>query len=222
MIHRIRPLFPLLMLFSGIAILWAQVIPEGKKIISIEVTMEGPKTLGKSFLLQNLQIEEGMAYDPSSIDKSIRNLVATGAVDDVKVFYDPKNSTDKGVALIFKVRAKPRIKKISFLGNKKLSDKKLEKTISLSVGDMFDDSDFKADQVLIEELYTDKGYWSASVSSDLQTAKTTNDVSIVFKITENEKRKIKQIKFVGNKLLSTKSLLEEMETSTLEVLEILV
>jgi len=157
MIYRIRPLFPLIMLFSGIAILWAQVVPEGKQIISIEVAMEGPKTLGKSFLLQNLQVEEGMPYDPSSIDKSIRNLVATGAVDDVKVFYDPKNSTDKGVALIFKVRAKPRIQKISFLGNKKLSNKKLEKTISLSVGDLFNDSDFKADQVLIEELYTDKG-----------------------------------------------------------------
>ena len=214
MIHRIRPLFPLIMLFSGIAILWAQVVPEGKEILSIEVVMEGPKTLGKSFLLQNLQVEEGMAYDPSSIDKSIRNLVATGAVDDVKVFYDPKNSTDKGVALIFKVRAKPRIKQISFLGNKKLSNKKLEKTISLSVGDLFDDSDFKADQVLIEELYTDKGYWNASVSSELKTLKGSNDVSIHFKIIENEKRKIKRIKFVGNNLLPAKTLLGEMETAT--------
>ncbi len=213
MIQRIRPLFPLIMLFSGIAILWAQVVPEGKQIISIEVAMEGPKTLGKSFLLQNLQVEEGMPYDPSSIDKSIRNLVATGAVDDVKVFYDPKNSTDKGVALIFKVRAKPRIQKISFLGNKKLSNKKLEKTISLSVGDLFNDSDFKADQVLIEELYTDKGYWNASVSSELKTLKGSNNVSIIFKITENEKRKIKRIEFVGNNLLPAKTLLEEMETA---------
>ena len=80
MIHRLRPIFPLIMLFSCIAFLWAQVVPAGKKITSIEITLEGPNTLGKSFLLQNLQVEEGMVYDPTSIDKSIRNLIATGSV----------------------------------------------------------------------------------------------------------------------------------------------
>ena len=104
------------MLFSCIALLWAQVVPAGKKITSIEITLEGPNTLGKSFLLQNLQVEEGMIYDPTSIDKSIRNLIATGSVDDVKVFYDPDKSSEKGGALIFKVKAKPRVRKILFMG----------------------------------------------------------------------------------------------------------
>ena len=213
MIHRLRPIFPLIMLFSCIALLWAQVVPVGKKITSIEITLEGPNTLGKSFLLQNLQVEEGMVYDPTSIDKSIRNLIATGSVDDVKVFYDPDKSSEKGVALIFKVRAKPRVRKILFMGNDKLSDKKLEKTITLSVGDLFDDSTFKADQVAIEELYLRKGYLNASTSSEIKKVSNNVGVDVIFKIEENEKRKIKKIEFSGNEVLSAKKLLKEMETA---------
>ena len=165
MISRVRSIFPVLMLLSCIVLLWSQVVPSGKKISSIEISLDGPKTLGKSFLLQNLQVEVGMIYDPNSIDKSIRNLIATGSVDDVKVFYDPKKSSAEGVALIFKVKAKARISQIRFSGNDKLSDKKLEKTISLTVGDLFDDSEFKSDQLALEKLYLEKGYWNAKISS---------------------------------------------------------
>ena len=44
---------------------------------SIEVELKGPQTL-VNFILQNLQVEEGIPYDPALIDKSIRNLIATG------------------------------------------------------------------------------------------------------------------------------------------------
>ena len=89
------------LLFCGIILLWSQANPDGKKISSIEIQLKGPQTLGKSFILQNLQVEEGIPYDPTSIDKSIRNLIATGSVDDVKVFIDPDKSTSSEVALFF-------------------------------------------------------------------------------------------------------------------------
>ena len=213
MISRVRSIFPVLMLLSCIVLLWSQVVPSGKKISSIEISLDGPKTLGKSFLLQNLQVEVGMIYDPNSIDKSIRNLIATGSVDDVKVFYDPKKSSAEGVALIFKVKAKARISQIRFSGNDKLSDKKLEKTISLTVGDLFDDSEFKSDQLALEKLYLEKGYWNAKISSDLKKTNANGGIEILFKIEENEKRKIRRIEFVGNSKLSSKELLAEMETA---------
>ncbi len=208
-----RSFFPLVLLFSCIAILWSQVVPNGKKISSIEIILEGPNTLGKSFLRQNLQIEEGLAYEPSSIDKSIRNLMATGSVDDVKVFIDAEKTTSNEVALVFRVRAKARVVKITFEGNDKLSDKKLEKTISLDVGDLFDESDIKGDQILIEEKYLEKGFWNSSVQSDIKRSEDGKGVSIIFILKENEKRKIRRIEFTGNQKLSSKKLLNEMETA---------
>ena len=115
----LRSIFPFIFLLSGIIILWSQVIPDGKTISSISVQLEGPDTIGKSFILQNLQIETGIPYKSNAIDKSITNLMETGAIDDVKVFLDPDLTTDSEVALVFKVRTKSRIGKIIFEGNKK-------------------------------------------------------------------------------------------------------
>ena len=122
------PLSPFLFLLPGLALLWSQAsISDGKTISEIRIELDGPKTLGKSFILQNLQIETGIPFVGSAIDKSIANLMETGAIDDVRVFIDPDSSTDEEVVLVFKVRTKPRIGEIKFSGNDDLSNRKLER-----------------------------------------------------------------------------------------------
>jgi len=211
--NKIRYLFPFLFLLSGMMILWSQVVPDGKTISSISIELEGPDTIGKSFILQNLQIETGIPYKSNAIDKSITNLMATGAIDDVKVFLDPEISTEQEVALVFKVYTKARIGTITFEGNNKLSDRKLEKEIEISIGELLDESEIKADQRALEELYLEKGFWNSQVDSQIITKEEGRSVSVVFKIIENEKRKIGKIIFEGNKNISDKKLLKEMETA---------
>jgi len=194
-------------------ILWSQVVPDGKTISSISIELEGPDTIGKSFILQNLQIETGIPYKSNAIDKSITNLMATGAIDDVKVFLDPEISTEQEVALVFKVYTKSRIGTIIFEGNDKLSDRKLEKEIEISIGELLDESEIKADQRALKELYLEKGFWNSQVDSQIITKEEGRSVSVVFKIIENEKRKIGKIIFEGNKNISDKKLLKEMETA---------
>ncbi|NBQ02841.1 MAG: outer membrane protein assembly factor BamA, partial [Opitutae bacterium] len=89
-----RTFFPYIFFLFGLVLLWAQVSPDGKKISGIEIQLVGPKTLGESFILQNLQVEKGIPYDASSIDKSIRNLISTGSVEDVRVFLDSDKSDE--------------------------------------------------------------------------------------------------------------------------------
>ena len=211
--NKIRSLFPILFLLSGMMILWSQVVPDGKTISSISIELEGPDTIGKSFILQNLQIEKGIPYKSNAIDKSITNLMATGAIDDVKVFLDPEISTEQEVALVFKVYTKSRIGTIIFEGNDKLSDRKLEKEIEISIGELLDESEIKADQRALKELYLEKGFWNSQVDSQIITKEEGRSVSVVFKIIENEKRKIGKIIFEGNKNISDKKLLKEMETA---------
>lgn len=211
--NKMRSLFPFLFLLSGMMILWSQVVPDGKIISSISIELEGPDTIGKSFILQNLQIETGIPYKSNAIDKSITNLMATGAIDDVKVFLDPEISTEQEVALVFKVYTKARIGTIIFEGNNKLSDRKLEKEIEISIGELLDESEIKADQRALEELYLEKGFWNSQVDSQIRTKEGGRSVSVVFKIIENEKRKIGKIIFEGNKNILDKKLLKEMETA---------
>ena len=123
---------------------------------------------------------DGDSFVGSAIDKSISNLMATGAIDDVKVFIDPANSTDEEVVLVFKVRTKPRIGEIKFSGNDELSNRKLEKEIEISVGELFDEAELKSDQIALEELYLEKGFGirgSKVKSSKCQTTKTLDRFS---------------------------------------------
>ena len=210
----LRSLSPLLFLLPGLALLWSQAsVSDGKTISEIRIELDGPKTLGNSFILQNLQIETGIPFVGSAIDKSIANLMATGAIDDVKVFIDPESSTDEQVVLVFKVRTKPRIGEIKFSGNDELSNRKLEKEIEISVGELFDEAEIKADQIALEELYLEKGFWNSRIESEVKQMSDNKNVSIVFRIVENEKRKIRKISFEGNENLSARKLLKEMETA---------
>ena len=117
------------------------------------------------------------------------------------------------MALVFKVYTKSRIGTIIFEGNDKLSDRKLEKEIEISIGELLDESEIKADQRALKELYLEKGFWNSQVDSQIITKEEGRSVSVVFTIIENEKRKIGKIIFEGNKNISDKKLLKEMETA---------
>ena len=208
-----RKFFPYIFFLLGLVILWAQVSPEGKRITDIEIQLIGPKTLGESFILQNLQIEKGITYEATAIDKSIRNLISTGSVEDVRVFLNSEKSDADEVALTFKVWTKARIGKILFEGNKKLSSRKLENMISLKEGDLLDESILKEDQNLISEKYLEKGYWNSSVDVSVDRGNGEVPVNIRYKIVEGEKRTISKILFSGNEALDSKKLLKVMETA---------
>ena len=209
----VRTFLPYSFFLFGLALLWAQVSPDGKKIREIEVKLVGPKTLSESFILQNLQVEKGILYDASSIDKSIRNLISTGSVDDVRVFLDSDKSDENNVVLIFKVWTKSRIGKIYFNGNEKFSVRKLEKTISLKEGDLLDEATLKEDQNLVAEKYLEKGYWNSSIDVKIDRDDGLSPVTISYNIEEGQKRTISKILFEGNTYLETNKLLKVMETA---------
>jgi outer membrane protein insertion porin family len=201
-------------LFAGMFCLHAQGSYEGKSISKIDVNIFGPPTVGKSYIKQNLQVEEDGIYKSVSIDKSIRNLMDTGTIKDVKVFIDPERTDKDGLCVIFKVTTKPRIEKIIFNGNDELNDKKLLKTVSLKIGDLFDESKAKSDKISLEDLYLEKGFWNSSISYQVLSSQSdSSKIVLQFDVEENDSRKIRKILFYGNTQLSDGELLDVMETA---------
>ena len=201
-------------LFAGMLGLHGQGSYEGRSISKIDVNIFGPPTVGKSYIKQNLQVEEGGIYKSVSIDKSIRNLMDTGTIKDVKVFIDPERTDKDGLCVIFKVTTKPRIEKIIFNGNDELNDKKLLKTVSLKIGDLFDESKAKSDKISLEDLYLEKGFWNSSISYQVLSSQSDSSTIVLqFDVEENDSRKIRKILFSGNTQLSDGELLDVMETA---------
>jgi len=192
---------------------WAFSFGDTKKIHSINIILQGPRTVSESFIRQNLQVEEGAIFRESAIDKSIRNLMDSGTIQDVKVYLDPDAENDDKVALVFKVKTRSRVGEISFNGNDKISDKKLFKSISTKLGQMLDLSKINADLKVLEDLYLEKGYWKIKIKSQVTQSSEQDEAKLVFEILENEKRKISKISFLGNTNLKKDKLLDVMETA---------
>ena len=208
-------LFTSLLCFSVcVATLIADSYSGGKTISTIQIEISGPPTVGESYVKQNLQVQEGDLYKTSSIDKSIRNLMETGSIRDVKVFKDSVSSKNDDVALVFKVVTKPRIEEIRFNGNDELSDKQLLKSISAEVGELYDEAKVKSDILSLESLYLEKGFWNSDVSYQVLRGVEEPEKKILsFFIEENELRKIRRILFSGNVALDDGELLDAMETA---------
>ena len=209
-----RLLTSLLCFSVCVATLIADSYSGGKTISTIKIEISGPPTVGESYVKQNLQVQEGDLYKTSSIDKSIRNLMETGSIRDVKVFKDPVSSKNDDVALVFKVVTKPRIEEIRFNGNDELSDKQLLKSISAEVGELYDEAKVKSDILSLESLYLEKGFWNSDVSYQVLRGEKESEKRILsFFIEENELRKIRRILFSGNIALDDGELLDAMETA---------
>ena len=202
------------LLLAGLTVLsFAQVDPTGKRIVEIRINIQGPRTIGESFVRENLQVEVGAEYHSGAVDKSIRNLMATRTVDDVRVFLDNEHPDPDSVTLVFRVSTKPRIGEIRFEGNDKLTRRKLAKSIESESGELLDEALIKSDERALAELYLDKGYWDSSVESKILLGKGVRSAVVVFRIVENERRKIRKILFNGNEHLSRRFLQKQMETT---------
>ena len=208
-----KQIFLIALFWLGLFNIHGQESFEGKRISLIIVDITGPLTVGKSYIKQNLQVEEGSIYSSSSIDKSIRNLMGTGSVQDVKVFIDPSKSNQQGLAVVFKVATKPRIEEILFQGNVELSDKKLLKSITSQVGELLDESVAKADKISLEDLYLEKGFWNSQVNYQILDSEGNQSKILRFDVVENDIRKIRKISFAGNNQLKDSELLDVMETA---------
>jgi outer membrane protein assembly factor BamA len=65
---------------------------------------------------------------------------------------------DGGVVLTYIVQARPRITEIKLEGNKKVSDSKLKKKITVKVGEPLDEQKLFTDVQEIKKLYEKYGY----------------------------------------------------------------
>ena len=183
-----------------------------QKIDSIEIRFEGPTEINPSYVLKNLSIEKGMNYAPNLIDKSIENLMSIGQFENIRVFRDEDHPGPNTVALIFIVTPKLRITSIDFVGNDKLSRRKLRKKIESEEGLALSEQRVKSDEQALRDYYLKKGYWSIQIGSDILRDDTTGGAGVAFRIDEGDKRRITEIEFEGNKSIKSRSLRKIMKT----------
>src|SRR5712671_5329275 len=106
------------------------------KVAKIEIQHVGPASVGDELIRANIRVKPGDTYLPAAVDDDMRNLYATGLFYNVRVSLS--NAPD-GIVLTYVVQGNPRLTEVKFHGNKRFTDAKLRKTISVKVGEPFNE-----------------------------------------------------------------------------------
>src|SRR5271154_517934 len=188
---------------------WSQTT--GPKIDRVDIKFVGPSSVSEQFIRGNIRVKAGDTYLPSSTQDDVHSLYGTGQFYNIRVSVD--QADDGGVVLSFIVQARPRITEIKLEGNKKLTDSKLKKKITVKVGEPLDEQKLFTDVQEMKKLYEKYGHPDTQIKYVLSIDEASGRGSVTFEIVETEKIKITQIDFIGAAAFPQKLLRKQLKTS---------
>jgi outer membrane protein insertion porin family len=167
----------------------------GPKIDRVDVKFVGPASVSEDFVRANIKLHAGGSYQPGLTQDDVHLLYATGQFYNIRVQVD--QADDGGVVLTYIVQVRPRITEIRFEGNKKLSDSKLKKKVTIKVGEPLDEQKVFTDVQEIKKLYEKNGLADTQVKYVLNIEELTGHGIVTFDVKESPKVKITDVEFLG-------------------------
>nr|WP_245916333.1 outer membrane protein assembly factor BamA [Candidatus Pandoraea novymonadis] len=171
-----------------------------------DIHVNGLQRIEPGTLFSYLPIKQGEVFSGDHGGETIRSLYATGLFSDVRI-----DVVDN--ILVLNVHERPSITTIDFLGIKEFDKDALKnalRSIGLSDGRTFDRNLLEKSEQELKRQYLARGYYAVEVKTII-TPLEKNRIYIQYNVTEGLKAKIKDIKFLGNKIFSSSNLLSEME-----------
>jgi outer membrane protein insertion porin family len=182
----------------------------GPKIDRVDVKFVGPASVSEEFIRSNIKLRAGSYYLPGLTEDDVHSLYGTGQFYNIRISVDPAD--DGGVILTYTVQVRPRITEIKIEGNKKLSDNKLKKKITVKVGEPEDEQKLFTDVQEMKKLYEKNGLADTKVKYILNVEEISGHATVIFHIEESPKVKITDVEFLNAKAFPQKELRKEIKT----------
>ncbi len=116
------------------------------------------------------------------------------------------DSTKTKVTIKFTVVEKPAIETVRVVGNSGIKNSDILDAVTEKVGDIYNQSKTRVDELAVRRLYLEHGYPDATVSSTSTAAKGKNAVILTFSVIEGSQVAVKEIRFSGNTAVSSQTL----------------
>jgi outer membrane protein insertion porin family len=176
-----------------------------------KITVEGLKRTSESEILGRMRIRLGDIYDEEQASRESGRLYAVGKFRQVK---GPlvRDYAD-GVEVRFVVEEKPIVRRIEFRGRKSLSEADLVKSppeLSIKENALYNRHLVDQDVRTIRDKYLAQGFLFVDVSFDVK--ETPAEVDVTFVIREGTKVRIEEVRFDGNRSISSSDILGILDT----------
>lgn len=168
--------------------------PEKRTIKQVQVISVGGAEIDKGRILANMGSREGGVFREEDIDRDIKNLYASGLVENVDIStVDAKG----GVNLIVKVTGRGAIGEVVFVGNSQVDADKLRKGVEVKINEPVDEAKLYAGANKIRDIYSKKGFSDIGVEYKTEPLPTKGFVRVIYTVSEGSRGIINDIRFEG-------------------------
>jgi outer membrane protein insertion porin family len=180
---------------------------EGKTITKVAVAGQG--RVSSDDILATIKLREGLPCTDGEVTRDVRALWDMGYFANVEV--DAKVSGDK-VELTFKVKERPAIGDVVYVGNDEIEKSDLDEKVTLEQGSVLSEPLVRDQLEKIRALYAEKGFFLAQVRYELEP-QPNDEVTVKFVIDEGDEVIVRRVRFIGNDALSESELQSIMQTN---------
>ena len=184
-------------------------VPETGPITKINI--QGNRRVEGDAIRAAIPMKAGDAFDKRKLKEALLAVWKMGYFNDVKIDVSPVRPPATGYQLTILVSEKPAIREIKLEGNEELSRDDLKDTIEAKQYQILDAEAVRRSAKKMQEKYVEKGYFLAEVTWRFDVL-PNNEVDVVFVINEHAKVTVKEIRFVGNRAISSDDLKGAMIT----------
>ncbi len=177
-----------------------------KKIKEIKIT--GNQRANNNTIRFYIHSKTGERYSVTKTREDIRRIFALKYFDDIQLETDEEID---GIILTFRVKEKPFVKSVAFKGLKEIPKKDLKIFLKMKKGTYFQKHVLQKDINKIKERYRKKGFYFTKITPIVADA-GNRQVDITYAIKENQKIKISEVNFYGNKAIEDFVLGKSMQT----------
>ncbi|MCA9550886.1 MAG: outer membrane protein assembly factor BamA [Myxococcales bacterium] len=174
---------------------------DGPKIEDLQ--FEGLRRVEPAAVRVVMTSRTGKPFKAEAVPEDIRAIYSMGYFDDVQVFREDLESG--GVRLIYVVTEKPAIQKVVIEGNDEISDDDVKEVVDIKPFTILNEAKVKKNVQKIKDLYNEKGFYLAEVSHEVKKV-GDRQVEVIFRVVENAKVEVRQVRFVGNRNLDDATL----------------
>lgn len=174
-----------------------------------DVRVKGLQRIQVGTVLNYLPIRIGQTLTKNETSRIISALYRTG-------FFENVSLARSGSTLVIHVVERPTIGIVLVHGNKDISRDRLDtvfKNVGLVQGHVYDPAVLDKVKRELKDQYNNRGKYNATIETSVTQMKR-NRVTVTIDITEGRAAKIKEIRIIGNKAFSDKTLLKQFVLTT--------
>lgn len=173
-----------------------------------EIRIVGNVKIEKEVILRTIKSKENEPFDKEVVSDDVKALYALGYFRDIRVHLEEK---EDGVILTYIVQEKPKVKDLIISGYQRLKREEIEGVSRIKKGEFFEEELLRETEEALKNLYASKGFYTASIESEVEEL-PDNEVRVFIDIYEGPKGAIREIRFVGNRSFSSRTLKKLMQT----------